>query len=497
MGEQILEDKDVSLTAGDLRGEDYKPLSENDLNEMEAAVYELLTEVGMEVNSEKALQIFEENGADVDRTENRVRLSKKIIEDALDKNPSEITLYGREEKHNLDLRENKVYFGTGGTVLNVLDLKTGQKRKINIQDVADISRLVDYLEHIDFLVIPVYPQECEDEDVDINRFYHSLNNTTKHVMGGMYSHSGIDEVIDMATKIAGSREALEKEPFISFITCVMSPLVMDETYTEFLIHVAEENLPVAIPAEPLAGATGPVTIAGNIVLMAAESIAGIVLAQMVNPGTPALFASTASALDMKQALYITGEIEMGLMHAGLAQLAQHFELPLYSTAGMSDAKIPDIQSGYESAMTNLLAGLAGANFIHDAAGLLEMCQTVAYEKYVVDNEIIGMAKRAINGIEVNDETMAVDVIKRIGPGGEYLTDMHTYNHMKTEYFHPEVSDRNPREKWEEEGSKETRERAREIAGNVLDSYQPEGVNNQMFLQLQDDFDNIISADRRG
>ena len=439
--ESILEGVEMN----ELRGKDYKPLSENDLDSMEDAVYRLLTNTGMEVNSKKARDIFAENGAEVDEGSKRVRLTAAMIDDALESTPSNVTLWGREEEHHLQVGENRVYFGTGGTVLNVLDLETGEKRKIEVEDVANISLLVDYLDNIDFLVIPVYPQECEDKNVDVNRFFHSLKNTKKHIMGGIYSTEGIDEVIELASEMAGGRQKLQEKPFISFITCVMSPLVMDETYTDFLIKIAGEGLPLAIPAEPLSGATGPMTIAGNIALMAAESIAGVVLAQLINPGTPVLFASTASALDMKQALYITGEIEMGLMHAGLAQLAQRLELPLYSTAGMSDAKVPDIQAGYESAMTNLITGLAGANFIHDAAGLLEMCQTVAYEKYVVDNEIIGMAKRAIRGIEVNDDTLALDTIEKVGPGGEFLTDEHTYRHMKSEFFQPQVSDRKPRE----------------------------------------------------
>ncbi|SDL04831.1 trimethylamine methyltransferase family protein [Halarsenatibacter silvermanii] len=467
------------MEINELRGKDYKPLGEKDLDQIVDAVYRLLTEIGMEINSKKARQIFADSGAEVDDETKRVRLPAGMIDEALESTPSNVTLWGREERHHLQVGENRVYFGTGGTVLNVLDLESGEKRKINIDDVANISLLVDYLDNIDFLVIPVYPDECEDKNVDINRFYHSLKNTKKHIMGGIYSTEGIDEVIELASEMAGGRDKLQKKPFISFITCVMSPLVMDETYTDFLIKIAGEGLPLAIPAEPLSGATGPMTIAGNIALMAAESLAGVVLAQQINPGTPVLFASTASALDMKQALYITGEIEMGLMHAGLAQLAQRLKLPLYSTAGMSDAKVPDIQAGYESAMTNLITGMAGANFIHDAAGLLEMCQTVSYEKYVVDNEIIGMAKRAIRGIEVNEDTLAFDTIERIGPGGEFLTDEHTYRYMKTEFFQPEVSDRSPREKWEEAGSKKTCERANEMARDVLSSHKPAMSDKEM------------------
>ncbi len=476
-----------------LRGKDYNPMTENELNQMENSIYEILTTTGLEVNSKEARKIFAEGGAEVDRDNKRVRLTSKMIDKALEQAPSSVTLHGRNSEYNLDVSENKVYFGTGGTVLNVLDMETGRQRKVEISDVANISRLVDYLANIDFLVIPVYPHNCDNENVDINRFYHSLKNTRKHVMGGVYSAQGIEKVIDLAAELAGGREKLRDEPFISFITCVVSPLILDKTYTNFLIKIARTGLPLAVPAEPLAGATGPVTIAGNIVLMAAESLAGIVLAQLVNPGTPVLLASTASVLDLKQAIYITGEIEMGLMHAGLAQLSQHLELPLYSTAGMSDAKVLDVQAGYESAMTNLIAGLAGANFIHDAAGILEMCQTVAYEKYVVDNEIIGMAKRAVRGIEVNEETLALDVIKRIGPGGEYLTDDHTYKYMKSEYYQPTLSNRHPREKWEDEGEKKVDKIASEIAADILASHDPE-IDSEFFRRVEDNYSDLLLED---
>lgn len=492
MGE-IRKEGDFKFKNEGLRGEDYRPLTEDELIRMENAIYEILTSTGLEVNNEKARKIFAEGGAEVDNENKRVRLTSSMIDEALEQAPSSVTLYGRNSQHNLEVSENRVYFGTGGTVLNVLDLDTGRKRKVEISDVADISRLVDYLDNIDFLVIPVYPQNCDDENVDINRFYHSLQNTRKHVMGGVYSSRGIEKVVNLASKLAGGKENLREKPFVSFITCVVSPLILDKTYTDFLIKVSRAGLPLAIPAEPLAGATGPITIAGNIILMAAESLAGVVLAQLVNPGTPVLFASTASVLDLKQALYITGEIEMGLMHAGLAQLSQHLELPLYSTAGMSDAKVLDVQAGYESAMTNLITGMAGANFIHDAAGLLEMCQTVAYEKYVVDNEIIGMAKRAVRGIEVNKDTLALDVIKRIGPGGEYLTDEHTYRYMKSEYYQPVLSDRRPREKWENAGEKKADRRAAEIAADILASYEPD-TERDFFQQVAGNYPELLTAE---
>ncbi len=468
-----------------LTGDEYQPLTAAELEEMDQAVRDILCQTGFEVHSREARQIFTEGGAEVE--ESRVRLTNSMIDDALKTAPSEVTLYGREEDYDLKLGGSRVHFGTGGTVLNVLDLESGEKRKVNVQDLKDIARLVDYLENIHFYVIPIYPEECTDKNIDLNRFYSSLDNTRKHIMGGIYSSQGISDVIDMAAKIAGDKNALRDKPFISFITCVMSPLKLDRDYTNFLLQIAREGLPVAIPAEPLAGGTGPVTVAGNIVLMTAESLAGVVLAQLANPGTPVLLASTASAMDLKQAAYITGEVEMGLMHAGMARLAQHYELPLYSTAGMSDSKVPDVQAGYEKAMTSMLTGLAGANFIHDAAGLLEFCTTVAYEQYVIDDEIIGMVMRAIRGIEVNSDTIAREVIDRVGPGEHFLGEEHTMKYMRSEYFQPRLSDRQRREKWQQEGGLDASKRAKIIARDILAEHNPEYIESEIKQEIQRDY----------
>jgi len=468
-----------------LKADEYQPLSPKNLQEMDQAVRKILCQTGFEVHSQRAKKIYQRAGAKV--SGEMVYLTNSLIDKALKSAPSQVTLYSRNGDYDLELSDNKVHFGTGGTVLNVLDVDSGEKRKVKSKDLNNITRLVDYLSNIHFYVIPVYPEECSDNNIDINRFYSALNNTRKHIMGGIYSSQGIEEVIDLGAKIAGGKQKLRDKPFISFITCVMSPLKLDRIYTDFLLQIAREGLPVAIPAEPLAGGTGPVTLAGNIVLMAAESLAGVVLTQLANPGSPVLLASTASAMDLKQAAYITGEVEMGLMHAGMAKFAQYYQLPFYATAGMSDSKIPDVQAGYEKAMTAMLTGLAGANFIHDAAGLLEFCTTVAYEQYVIDDEIIGMVMRAVKGIEVNEETIAREVIDRVGPGEHFLADEHTLNYMRQEYYQPKLSDRLLREKWEEEGGLSARERAREKAKNILSRHETEYLEQSIKEYAQNNY----------
>jgi trimethylamine--corrinoid protein Co-methyltransferase len=263
---------------------------------------------------------------------------------------------------------------------------------------------MDYLDNAHFQVIPVYPNDLPIEQVDINRFFAAINNTNKHVQGGVYTVAGTKEVVEMCSMIAGNLEALQKEPWISFITCVISPLEIDQVYGDMLMTCAESGLPLSMPAEPLTGATGPITVAGNVANLCAETLAGLCLAQLVNKGTPVLMACTSTSTDLRTMGYVSGSVEEGLINACAAQMAQHYELPFYGTAGQSDSKILDAQAGYEGAITNLLVGMAGGNFIHDALGLLEFCLTASYEKYVMDNEILGEVMRVLKGVEVTEET---------------------------------------------------------------------------------------------
>jgi trimethylamine--corrinoid protein Co-methyltransferase len=199
-----------------------------------------------------------------------------------------------------------------------------------------------------------------------------------------------------------------------------------------------------------------------------DSLAGIMLAQLTHPGAPTLFGCISSITDLRDMKYLSGAVEMGLMNAASAQMAQFYKLPLYSTAGMSDSKVNDAQAGYESAITGLMVALAGGNLIHDAAGFLEFCMTASYDKLVIDNEIIGMVMRAVEGIEVNDETLAFDVLKEVGPGGHFVSNRHTRRHMRSEQYQPQLSDRENRDLWRKSSSKDARARAAHKAREVLD-----------------------------
>jgi trimethylamine--corrinoid protein Co-methyltransferase len=333
----------------------------------------------------------------------------------------------------------------------------------------DMARLVDVLENIHFYMLNIFPNDVAREDIDVNRFGAALNRTKKHIMGGVYTVEGIRNVIRMAEMIAGSPEALRQRPFISMVACIISPFKLDEEYGRLAIEVARNKIPLVVPAEPLCGATAPVTLAGNLVVDCVDTLTGVMLAQLVNPGTPVLFGCISSITDLRDMKYLAGAVEMGLLNAGASQMAQFYNLPIYATAGMSDAKVNDAQAGYESAVTNLMVALAGGNFIHDAAGFLEFCMTASFDKLVIDNEIIGMVMRAVEGIRVDETTLAFDEIQKVGPAGHYVSSRHTRRHMRTEQFMPTLSDRENRDVWQAAGAKDARQRATEKARAVLDA----------------------------
>ncbi len=444
-----------------------KFLSREEIKKIHNKSLKILKKTGVEVKNKKILKLLLDKGVNVDKERSTVYLGRKIVEDAIEKAPSSVILYSRDGNNDLYLSNTEVYTGTGGTAVNIYDLKKRTRRRTKGKDVADIARLVENLENIDFFVIPVFPGDFSEKKADEVRFFNSLLYTNKHVMGGIYNLEGIKKVINFAEEIAGSRKELQKRPFISMITSIMSPLKMEEDYTGYLQYIVERGIPVVAPPAPIAGATSPLTMAGTLAQMNAEALFGVVLTQLIKPGAEVLYGIVPTTMDLKTSSFRFGSIESGMMNAAGAQLAQYYNLPIYNTAGVSDAKLPDIEAGYEKMANILLSALAGANFIHDAAGLLDTGLTVAYEQYVIDNEILGMVKKVLQGIEITEERLAFADIKEVGPGGNFLTAATTLKYMRSELYKQELYVPDRWEKWQEEGALNTSERAGKIAREIL------------------------------
>ena len=470
-----------------LVGGRYKPLTQEQVQRIHEASVSILKQTGVQVDEPETLRLFKDAGADV--RGNRVRIHENLLEEAIDRAPSRVVLGGRDPHHDLILEDARVYIGTGGAALRVRDLDSGEIRGALLEDVFQTARLVDALDNIHFYLIPIYPTDLPEETVEINKFYAALANTTKHVQAGVYTIQGIRDIIAMSKHILGSADELHKRPLVSFITSWMvSPLQFASDVTKLLTEICQQRMPVVLSSAPMAGSTAPATLAGMLAQLNAEQLAGLTLTQLIQPGCPVLLGPIPATADLRSGRYLAGSVEFGLSNAAITQMAHFYQIPIYNSAGMTEAKIPDIQAGMEKAQSVIQVALSGANFIHHAAGMLEDMSMIAYEQYVIDNDLLGMAMRAVRGIEINDETLALDAINRVGPGGHFLVDEHTLQHMRTEPFFPSpVFDRQSCEAWEKAGAQDAWDRAKSITRRILAEHKPEPLDPQTDRWIRERF----------
>ena len=321
----------------------YSPLSDDGVKQIHATSMDVFEKVGVKIAYKPVLDLWRKAGAEIDEEKMVARIDRNLVQKCIDSAPKEITLCGRDPRNDITLSGTRTHMGTGGTALNILDIETGERRSSNIRDVAAAARVVDACEDIDFFVITCFPCEIEKKTVDVNRFYAAIQNTSKHVMGGVYTVDGVKKLARIAELIAGSKDAFKARPFMSMITCIMSPLLLDKDYTALMETACLMGIPLATPCAPMAGSTSPATLAGTLVQMNVEALAGIVTTQLLNAGHPTLYSVVPTTTDLRTGAFCFGSVEMGIMNAASAQIARFYNLPIYNTAGPSESKIPDSQ----------------------------------------------------------------------------------------------------------------------------------------------------------
>jgi trimethylamine---corrinoid protein Co-methyltransferase len=455
-------------------GGQYHALTDEHIRQIHNASLFILDHTGIQVQNETALALYRQGGARV--VDDRVYIPPEIVEHALKSVPASICLAGRDPRQDVMLEGQRVYAGTGGSPSMVLDPGADTVRPGTLKDLANLASLADALENCDFIVIPLHPTDIPADDVPANRFFTCATHSTKHIMGGVGSVEGARQVIEMGIMIAGSLEKLQQRPFFSAITCWMvSPLRLDTGVTNILLEWCKNGLPVALSSAPMAGSTSPVTLAGTLVQLNAEQLSGIVLTQLARPGTPVLAGYIPGLADMRSGGYLGGAVEFGMMQAGAAQLAHFYRVPIYASGGMSDSQVPDAQAGYEKMATLLLAAMAGCNFIHHAISMLANMSAASLEQAVIDDEVVGMVMRVLRGVAVTDDTLGIEAIQRVGPGGNYLLDPLTIQYMRSETFSPRLSSRQNPSAWQAGGKLDTRARATARAEKLLQGHQSPGL----------------------
>ena len=478
-----------------LQGTQYRPLSEEQVLTIHDASLKILEKTGVtyEQGLLDTVNMLGKAGAKVGVDPARVTFPSALIEESVAKAPERVILYSRDGENDLDLTEHRVYLGTGGAAITILDLESGQARPTTLNDLYQLARLVESLDNIHFYLRPCVPTDIPVEAYDANVIYACLKGTAKHIMVGVNDIDGLHKVMDIAAMVADGEAALIEKPFVSITSCfAISPLKLCTHATSIMLESVRKRIPVALSSAPMSGSTAPMTMAGMLAQLHAEELAGITVCQLTNPGAPILYGGIPGMANMSSMAYSGGPIECGMMNAAIHQLSHHIKVPNYNSSGLTDSKAPDIQAGWEKAFTTLLAAMGGSNFVHHAAGMLESMLAVAYEQYVIDDEIIGSCCKALKGIEVDAERLALEVIDSVGPGGNYLMADHTMAHMRKEYyFRNGLSDRSSREKWETDGSRDAGTRAREMAKKILSKEETPYIPDDVDRAIREKYDILL------
>ncbi len=482
-----------SVVGPGLLGGRFKPLSETDVLRIHRAALEVLDRIGLSDATPSCVEVVTAAGGRLG-DDGRLRFPPALVEDVLARTCRRFVLYGQKPGRELELGGRRVHFGTAGAAVQVLDMETERYRESTLVDLYDIARLVDRLDNIHWCLRPVVARDMPTgRDLDINTAYAVMSGTSKPCGLSIISPDNMREVIAMFDMVAGGEGAFAARPFCHMSSCfVVPPLRFATEACETLEAAVRFGMPAVLLSAGQAGATSPAALAGAVVQEVAETLAGVVYVNLLKPGHPVLFGAWPFVSDLRTGAMSGGSGEQALLMAACAQMADFYGLPCSIAAGMADAKIPDAQSGFEKGYTTALAGLAGATMVHEAAGMQASLLGVAFESFVIDNDMLGAVLRTVRGIEVNDETLSVDVIAEVATGpGHYLGHPQTLALMEREYVYPEVGDRSNIDDWQEHGATDVRARARERVRAILGAHYPDHIDPALDARIRERFNILL------
>jgi trimethylamine--corrinoid protein Co-methyltransferase len=462
-------------------------LSESDLEKLHQATLKIIEQTGVRFPSKRALEIWKQHGAQVDEATQIVKVKGEIIEEALKLGNPVYPLAARDPQQDLLLDDNHVYLGTDGCGVQVKDLQSGEVRTSVLQDVRDIARIVDDLPEIAFNWVPVSAQDCPPETRGLHEIKAIWENSTKHVQTeSIYSLAEAKAAVEMATILAGGSEALRERPLLSIMQCTAPPLGQDGGSLDAALVAAEAGLPVGFMTMTSCLTTAPATLAGNLVVGNAEVISAAALIQLAYPGSSFFYAAAQTASDPRTGSYTGGGPEDFLFGAATNVIANYYNMPLSMGSFATGAKQPNWQAGIENSLSTFMASVSMSDMLL-GAGLLHGSRIFSFEQLLMDCEIFDIVYQMMKGIEINDETLALDTVHTVGPGGNYLAQKHTRRHMR-EIWLPKYFDRRTYEEWAEKND-DGRDWAREKAKEILRTHTPEPLDPKIISE----FDRIISA----
>lgn len=464
--------------------ERFKLLSDADLLRIDQASRALLWEVGSYVGDPLAMDYFEKAGAKVDRENCRVYIPDYLITKTLNMCASSVRLYNRRNDKPMIVGGDNVYFGTVGIATNVLDFETNEYRSVLTQDLIDIIELSDVQECPDYILVPATPTDVPPATVDLWETKQLLLHTSKHFIAEAQNAVNCRKTIEMCAEVAGGMDKLKEKPFMTMLVTLTSPLHFRQDVSDLVIETAKVGLPLFIESGPMSGGTGPATLAGNLVQANAEVLFTFVLAKAVNPEVPLIYAMWARLLDMLRATCSHGGPEFPMQRVCTAQLAKYYGLPCGGGAVLGDTKSIDVQLGMEKMGTGLLPALAGLNMC-TGMGLFADENAISLETLVIDQEVTGWIRRVLRGIEVTEETVDLDVIKEVGPGGDFVRTKHTLDNYQKEQFIPQIMDRGYLALDKDPLAKTMRKRARKLYPKLMKKYKAPEIPEEIVAKLDE------------
>jgi trimethylamine--corrinoid protein Co-methyltransferase len=457
-------------------------LSESQIQDLHLAALEILRRTGIRFHHQEVLDMLKEAGAFV-HDGNLVKFPAAVVEDAIASAPGRIIMCDRDGEPTVFLEGTKVYFGTGSDCLNLLDPETGEHRRFTQSDIMDSYRLCDALPNLHFVMSNGIPVDVDPDLTYDLQMALMLEHTTKPLVFVTNDRASCQRAIDMAAAVAGGHGALVEQQHILLYSEPSSPLQQSETAIDKLLLMAESRLPIVHSPAPLMGGTGPITMASGLALSLAEIQSSLVVHQLKNPGAPFVVGCGLHHMDMKSAQICYGSPEFQLTKAAIAQLGRWYGLPTWGYAGCTDAKVMDAQAAAEALLSVMMAKFSGANLIHDV-GYMESGLTLSFEMIVLTDELVAMTDHLMKGIDISDETLMLDEIDSVGPGGHFMDTEQTLSRFR-DFWYPSLLDRNRRERWLAAGSTTLAQRLNARVKQILKEHQPKPLDPRKKGQVQE------------
>ncbi len=449
-------------------------LTENQIAQIHQATLKILETVGVKMQHPEARELIVKAGGQ-DAGNEIVKIPAKVIEEALQKAPSMIDIFSRDGQLSMSLTERNSYFGSGGPTLYIIDHQTGERRSFTIQDAVNLAKLVDACENLDFNMTMGHSSDIPVEIRDVHEVCETIIASPKPLIIAANDKDGLKDLVEIFYVIAGGKEQLAEKPFIIFYTEPISPLQHTPHSLDKLLIAVDAGLPVLNTPAPMAGATGPITLAGNLVVGNAELLSGLVLVQQRKPGAPFIYGGVFSTLDMSSTVMPYSSPELNLQSVATAELGRYYKLPTFGTAGCSDAHIYNQQAAFESGASIMTNILSGANLIHDI-GWLEFANATSLDAILACDEMIAWSRRFLRGIEVTNDTLATDLIAEVGIGGNFIDTDLTISSYRTEQWFPKLFSRDCYENWEKAGKKTHSQNVSENVEAILKTHKPAAID---------------------